>query len=100
VGAFLLPLDAMPFHDFGKLLFLGVDPLVQLGFPFGTACKPQCLQRLLQGNLGIQTFAFPAGHIGYKVNMQVRRGLIHVEKCPEYPQGRIPFLEALHILVQ
>ena len=32
--------------------------------------------------------------------MQVRRGLIHVEKCPEYPQGRIPFLEALHILVQ
>ena len=100
MGTFLLPLDAVPLHDSGKLLFLGVDPLVQLGFPFGAACKAQGLQSLLQGNLGVQSFALPAGHIRHEVDVQMGRGFVHVEECSEHPQCRVTFLEALHILVQ
>ena len=100
VGAFLFPLDAMPLHHGSKLLFLGVDPLVQLGFPFRTACKAQGFQRLLQGHLGVQSFALPAGHIRHEVDVQMGRGFVHVEESPEHPQCRVPLLEALHILVQ
>ena len=100
MGAFLFPLDAMPLHHGGKLLFLGVDPLVQLGFPFRTACKTQGFQRLLQGHLGVQSFALPAGHIRHEVDVQMGRSFVHVEECSEHPQCRVPLLEALHILVQ
>ena len=100
VGAFLFPLDAVPLHHGGKLLFLGVDPLVQLGFSLGAACKAQGLQSLLQGNLGVQSFAFPAGHIRHEVDVQMGRSFVHVEESPEHPQCRVPLLEALHILVQ
>ena len=100
MGAFLLPLDAVPLHYSGKLFFLGVDPLVQLGFPFRTACKAQGFQRLLQGDLGVQSFALPAGHIRHKIDVQMGRGFVHVEERSEHPQCRVPLLEALHILVQ
>ena len=100
MGAFLFPLDAVPLHHGGKLLFLGVDPLVQLGFSLGAACKAQGLQSLLQGNLGVQSFALPAGHIRHEVDVQMGRSFVHVEESPEHPQCRIPLLEALHILVQ
>ena len=85
VGAFLFPLDAVPLHHGSKLLFLGVDPLVQLRFPFGTACKAQGFQSLLQGYLGVQSFALPAGHIRHEIDVQMWRGLVHVEKSTEHP---------------
>ena len=100
MGAFLFPLDAMPLHHGSKLLLLGVNPLVQLGFPFGATRKAQSFQSLLQGYLGVQSFAFPAGHIRHEVDVQMGRSFIHVEECSEHPQGRVTFLEALHILVQ
>ena len=100
VGAFLFPLDAVPLHHGSKLLFLGVDPLVQLGFSLGAACKAQGLQSLLQGDLGVQSFAFPAGHIRHEVDVQMGRSFIHVEERSKHPQCRVPLLEALHILVQ
>ena len=100
MGAFLFPLDAVPLHHGSKLLFLGVDPLVQLGFPFGAACKAQGLQSLLQGNLGLQSFALPARHIRHKIDVQMGRGFVHVEERSEHPQCLVTFLEALHILVQ
>ena len=100
MGAFLFPLDAVPLHHGSKLLFLGVDPLIQLGFSLGAACKAQGLQSLLQGDLGVQSFAFPAGHIRHEVDVQMGRSFVHVEESPEHPQCRVPLLEALHILVQ
>lgn len=59
VGAFLFPLDAVPLHHGSKPFFLGIDPLVQLGFPLGAACKAQGLQSLLQGDLGSSPFMQP-----------------------------------------
>ena len=100
MGAFLLPLDAVPLRHSGKLLFLGVDPLVQLGFPFGTTRKAQSFQSLLQGYLGVQSFALPAGHIRHEIDVQMGRGFVHVEERSEHPQCRVPLLEPLHILVQ
>ena len=99
VGAFLLPLDVIPLHHGGQLFFFGLYPLC----PFRcTSCAaPETLrrQRLLQRYTGIKPSLAPSGE-RHKVNVDVWRGLVHMEVRREHPEVRIALLKAPIVLVQ
>ena len=96
---FLLPLDVIPLHHGGKLLLFGLYPLRPFGSASCAALEALRRQRLLQRHTGIQPSLAPGGK-RHKVNVDVWRGLVHMEVCREYPEVWIALLKALIIFVQ
>ena len=99
VCSFLLPFDIMPCHNGCESLLFSFNPLVQLSVAFRTACKAECIQCLFERNAGFKA-ALAAGRERNEINMQVRRGFIHVQMRGEHAQRRVALLEELHVLVE
>ena len=77
MGAFLLPFDTVPLHLSSKVSFFGAHPLIPLGIAPCAAFEILRGERLLERYTGIQS-ALAAGDERNKVNMQMRRCLVHV----------------------
>jgi len=92
VRSFLLPFDIMPCHDGGERLLFGFNPLVQLSVAFCAARKAKRFQCLFERHAGFES-TLAAGRERNEINMQVRRGFIHVQMRGEHAERRVALLE-------
>ena len=99
VGAFLLPPNVIPLHHGSKLLLFGLYPLCPFRCTMSAALEALRRQRLFQRYTGIKSTLAPSGE-WHKVDVQMGRGLVHMEVRREHPQIWIPCLKALIIFVQ
>lgn len=99
MGTFLLPLNIIPLHHGSQLLLFGLYPLRPFRCTTSAALEALRRQRLLQRYTGIKP-SLAAGGKGHKVDVQMGRGLVHMEVRREHPQIGIPCLKALIIFVQ
>lgn len=99
MGAFLLPLNVIPLHHGGKLLLFGLHPLRPFRCTTSAALEALRRQRLLQRHTGIKPTLAP-GSERHKVNVDVRRCLVHMEMCREYPEVRVSLLKSSIIFIQ
>ena len=84
-GAFLLPLNVIPLHHGGKLLLFGLHPLRPFRCTTGPALEALHRQRLFQRYTGIKPSLAP-GSERHKVNVDMRRGLVHMQVRREHPR--------------
>ena len=99
VGAFLLPLNIIPLHHGGKLLLFGLYPLRPFRCTSCATLEALRCQRLFQRYTGIKPSLAPGGE-GHKVNVQMRRCLVHMEMCREHPEVWIALLKASIVFIQ
>lgn len=99
MGAFLLPFKAVPKHGSGELLLFGQHPLIPLRRSTGTATKALCGESLFQRYPCIQSSLAP-GSEGDEINVDMGRGLVHVQVSGEDVKVEVPFPEALEVFIQ
>ena len=99
VRPFLLPLNVIPLHHGGKLLLFGLYPLCPFRCTTSAALEALHRQRLLQRHTGIKPSFAPGGE-RHKVNVQMRRCLVHMEMCREHPEVWIALLKASIVFIQ
>ena len=99
VGSFLLPLNVIPLHHGGKLLLFGLYPLCPFRCTTSAALEALRRQSLLQRHTGIKP-SFALGGERHKVNVQMRRCLVHMEMCREHPEVWIALLKASIVFIQ
>ena len=99
MGALVLPLYPVALHQVGELLFLRAHPLAPLRVPSGAALETLGRQCLFQRYPCVQPPLAP-GSERHKVDVQMGRGLVHVEVGREHPEIGIALLKRFHILVQ
>lgn len=99
MGAFLLPLNVIPLHHGSQLLLFGLYPLRPFRCTTSAALEALRRQRPFQRYTGIKSTLAPSGE-WHKVNVQMRRCLVHMEMCREHPEVWVALLKAPIVLVQ
>ena len=93
VCTLVLPFKAIAHHHLSQCFFLGLHPLAPFRLLSGAALKALHGERLFQRNACIKP-ASASDHIRDEINVQVRRGFIHMQMCGENAKLRIALLKS------